>query len=85
MVNLNRPYHFKSLKDCLSQNLLGPFLNTLSHLLLFQVGIVFNFLIDFNFSLRLICMRFSILPLFSWFSSLSIYHALKIEDRSSHL
>ena len=29
---LGRPYHFKFFKGCLPQILLGPFLNTLSHL-----------------------------------------------------
>ena len=32
MVCLSRPYHFKFVKGCLPQILLGPFLNTLSHL-----------------------------------------------------
>ena len=32
MICLSRPCHFKFLKGCLSQILLGPFLNTLSHL-----------------------------------------------------
>ena len=32
MVCLNRPYHLKSFKGCLPQILLGPFLNTLTHL-----------------------------------------------------
>ena len=27
-----RPYHFKCFENCLQQTLLGPFLNTLSHL-----------------------------------------------------
>ena len=31
MVNLKRPYHFKTFEDCLPQILLGPFLNTLTH------------------------------------------------------
>ena len=30
--HLGRPYHFKFFKGCLPQILLGPFLNTLSHL-----------------------------------------------------
>ena len=30
---LKRPYHFKFFKGCLPQILLGPFLNTLSHIL----------------------------------------------------
>ena len=29
---LSRPYPFKSFKGCLPQILLGPFLNTLSHM-----------------------------------------------------
>ena len=29
---LGRPYPFKFFKDCLPQILLGPFLNTLSHI-----------------------------------------------------
>ena len=29
--SLGRPYHFKFFKGCLPQILLGPFLNTLSH------------------------------------------------------
>ena len=32
MVCLGRPYHFKLFKDCLPQILLGPFLNTLTHM-----------------------------------------------------
>ena len=32
MVCLSRPYHFKFFKDCLSQVLLGTFLNTLAHI-----------------------------------------------------
>ena len=32
MVPLGRPYHFKCFKGCIPQILLGPFLNTLSHL-----------------------------------------------------
>ena len=30
---LGRPYHFKIFKDCLPQILLGPFLNTLTHII----------------------------------------------------
>ena len=30
--SLSRPYHFKFFKGCLPQTLLGPFLNTLTHL-----------------------------------------------------
>ena len=33
MVCWGRPCHFKFFKDCLPQILLGPFLNTLSHLI----------------------------------------------------
>ena len=33
MVYLSRPYHFKFFKGCLPQILLGPFLNTLSHMI----------------------------------------------------
>ena len=32
MVCLSRPYPFKSFKGCLPQILLGPLLNTLSHM-----------------------------------------------------
>ena len=32
MVCLSRPYRFKVFKNCLPQILLGPFLNTLSHI-----------------------------------------------------
>ena len=32
MVCLGRPYHFKVFGGCISQILLGPFLNTLTHL-----------------------------------------------------
>ena len=35
MACLNRSYHFKFFKGCLSQISLGPFLNTLSHLIRF--------------------------------------------------
>ena len=31
-IDLSRPYPFKFFKGCLPQILLGPFLNTLSHL-----------------------------------------------------
>ena len=34
MVSLNRPYHFKFFKGCLPQVLLGPFLNTLTHIVI---------------------------------------------------
>ena len=33
MVCLGRPYHFNFFKGCLPQILLGPFLNTLTHIL----------------------------------------------------
>ena len=33
IVCLHRPYHFKIFKGCLPQISIGPFLNTLSHLL----------------------------------------------------
>ena len=33
MVYLGRPHHFKSFKGCLPQILLGPFLNTLTHII----------------------------------------------------
>ena len=36
MACLSRPYHFKFFKDCLPQILLGSFLNTLSHIYLYQ-------------------------------------------------
>ena len=32
MVCLGRPYQFKFFKSCLPQVLLGPFLNTLTHM-----------------------------------------------------
>ena len=32
MVCLSRPYHFKFFKSCISQILLGPFLNTLTQI-----------------------------------------------------
>ena len=32
MVCLSKPYHFKFFKSCLPQILLGPFLNTLTHI-----------------------------------------------------
>ena len=31
MVSVSTPYHFKSFQGCLLQILLGPFLNTLTH------------------------------------------------------
>ena len=34
-----RPYHFNFLKGCLPQVLLGPFLNTLTHLLIWSLCI----------------------------------------------
>ena len=37
MVCLIRPYPFKSFKSCLPQNLLGPLLNTLSHIKLILI------------------------------------------------
>ena len=33
-ICLSRPYHFRVFKGCLSQTLLGPFLNTLSQMLM---------------------------------------------------
>ena len=42
---LSRPYHFKFFKGCLPQILLGPFLNTLTHLFL-------NFIILMAFLLQ---------------------------------
>ena len=45
MVCLSRPYHFKFFKGCLRQILLGPFLNTLTHLFL-------NFIILMAFLLQ---------------------------------
>ena len=41
MVCWGKPYLFKFFKCCLPQTLLGPFLNTLSHILLFWI--VFSF------------------------------------------
>ena len=32
VVYLKRTYHFKFFKGCLPKNVLGPFLNTLSHI-----------------------------------------------------
>ena len=40
MVFLCRPYHFKFFKGCLSQILLGPFLNTLSHTLCADISML---------------------------------------------
>ena len=37
-VCLGRPYHFKFFKSCLTQILLGPFLNTLSQLRLVLIS-----------------------------------------------
>ena len=34
MVCFGRPYHFRFFKGCLSKTLLGPFLNTLTHIML---------------------------------------------------
>ena len=36
MVCLGRPYYFKCFKGCLPQALLGPFLNTLSHITVYN-------------------------------------------------
>ena len=33
MLCLSRPYHFKFFKGCLPQISIGPFLNTLSHMI----------------------------------------------------
>ena len=38
MVCLSRPYPFKLFKSCVPQNLLGPFLNTLFHMMDFFLG-----------------------------------------------
>ena len=40
---LSRPYPFKFFKGCLPQILLGPFLNTWTHLLLFTLKFIQNF------------------------------------------
>ena len=40
---LGRPYHFKSLKGCLPQIVLGPFLNTLTHIKAFLQKISMTF------------------------------------------
>ena len=37
VVCLNRPYHFRFFKGCLSQNILGAFLNTLSQIVYHRV------------------------------------------------
>ena len=57
------PYHFKLFKGCLPQILLGPFLNTLSHLCLYFESVK-NIIRLFNVSLRIIqnkgiCTTFS--------------------------
>ena len=38
MVCQSRPYHFKVFEDCLPQMLIGPFLNTFSHIPLRHLG-----------------------------------------------
>ena len=38
MVCLSRPYHLKVFEDCLPQILIGPFLNTFSHIPLRHLG-----------------------------------------------
>ena len=40
--DLSRLYHFKVFKGCLPQILLGPFLNTLTHIFFEQTPIVFE-------------------------------------------
>ena len=40
LVYLSRPYHFKFFKGCLPQILLGPFLNTLTHIFLHLTKVV---------------------------------------------
>ena len=40
MVCLGRPYHYKFFKDCFPEILLGPFLNTLTHLKLNNIFVV---------------------------------------------
>ena len=42
MVCLSRPCHFKFFKSCLPQVLPGPFLNTLSHMLLGQLKVFWS-------------------------------------------
>ena len=37
MACLSRPYHLKTFKGCLPQILLGPFLNTLTHVIIVKV------------------------------------------------
>ena len=41
MVCLGKPYHFILFKGCLPQILLGPFMNTLTHLLHYFIEIHF--------------------------------------------
>ena len=44
---LDRPYHLKSFKGCLPQILLGPFLNTLTQMMLCSKDIwIFVFLVN---------------------------------------
>ena len=38
MVCLGRPYHFKFIKCCLPETLFGPFLNILTHLIIYLSG-----------------------------------------------
>ena len=39
MVCLSRPYHFRYFKGCLPKILLGPFLNTLAHMIMLSRGV----------------------------------------------
>ena len=39
-VCLGRPYHFKFFKGCFPEILLGPFLNTLTHLEPYQISMI---------------------------------------------
>ena len=45
MACLGRPHHYKFFKGCIPQVLLGPFLNTLTHLLVFRFFSIKPFII----------------------------------------
>ena len=75
MVSLNRPYHFKFFKGCLPQILLGPFLNTLTHILIKVSVSIWIFLQYFYF--RRLNPRCSLYAFHIWFFTNPYFHVLR--------
>ena len=75
MVSLNRPYHFKFFKGCLPQVLLGPFLNSLTHIVIKVSVSILIFLQYFYFRrLNPLC---SLYAFHIWFFINPYFHVLR--------